>query len=104
MKRMLAYAVGPLRRSRLSTILLFWALASGNWACEDACVALSKKICRCEATEAQQRACIQRVDSEASQQPSPTTEELEACQQFLDSCTCDKLEAGQFTACGLARQ
>ena len=69
--------------------------------CDNACTELNNKRCRCERTEAEQRACLQRVDS-LSGGRDLTTEELETCERLLDTCTCEAMAMGNIKACGLA--
>ena len=58
------------RRPTMSRSLIVFAFLSiGSLVgagCSDPCVELSRKICRCEPTEATQQACLRRVDAEAA--------------------------------------
>lgn len=88
----------------VAQLLALAALSTQVAACDDACLALSKEICRCESTQLAQQACIQRVENEASQAPdgTPTVKQKERCTELIDSCNCDALAAGDLEACGLA--
>ncbi|OGQ77681.1 MAG: hypothetical protein A2289_06350 [Deltaproteobacteria bacterium RIFOXYA12_FULL_58_15] len=89
---------------RWTQILLFVAIASAAVpACDDPCLELSRDICRCERTEYDQQACIQRVEAVALE-AEPTGGEEECCAQLRESCTCDGLAAGDLAACGLAQE
>lgn len=69
-------------------------------ACGDPCVDLSKKICRCEKSDALQQACLQNVDDQAGTLEASDAEN-ERCSELLDTCTCAKLADGKLEACGL---
>ncbi len=92
-------------RQRLAIAVLgvVWATLS---SCANPCVDLSKKICRCEEGDSRQQACIDRVTQEADNLPAdeqPTQAEENRCAELEKSCTCKKLDAGDFAACGLTR-
>ena len=74
-------------------------------ACGHPCTDLSNTICNCEKTESAQQACQQRVKAENDATP-PSDSQEKCCQDILDrnSCTCDKLAAGDLAACGLTEQ
>lgn len=69
-------------------------------ACDDPCVDLAKKICRCSETQTEQQACIQRVDADAAEREA-SADERERCADLLDACTCKALAQGELAACGL---
>ena len=75
-------------------------------ACGDPCLDLSKKICMCEASERQQRACIQRIKREADFQPATETQNNQCTNLLTTTCQgadlCDRLAAGDLAACGLS--
>lgn len=89
------------RATAVTALALVACLGLPATGCEDACVELSKVVCKCEPTEAEQRACTQRVDNEAANETT-TDAEKERCETLLDECDCDKLEQGDLAACGLA--
>jgi hypothetical protein len=68
-------------------------------ACGDPCVDLSKKVCSCERTAAEQQACSQRVDNDTVE---ATNKQKDVCTEHLDTCSCEALARGELTACGLA--
>lgn len=69
-------------------------------SCDDPCVDLAKKICRCSETQTEQQACIQRVDADAGEREA-SAEEQEVCADLIDTCTCKALAQGELAACGL---
>ena len=71
--------------------------------CGDPCLQLSRDICRCERTEFEQQACIQRVEAAALDVDLSAGQE-DCCADLRDSCTCDRLAAGDLAACGLAQE
>lgn len=88
----------PARLPWLVTALFTLAVVT---ACSDPCVDLSEKVCRCERTEVEQRACIQRVNDEAGLRDT-TTAQQDRCSELLDGCTCEALADGDLARCGLA--
>lgn len=84
--------------AQLSAVIL--AAFLGAAGCDPPCVALAKEVCRCEATEREQRACIERVEDDASAREA-TDEESARCEELLDTCSCERLDAGDLAACGL---
>lgn len=71
--------------------------------CDDSCVDLSQQICRCESTQTGQAACLQRLDGRVASR-TPTANELEQCNELLDTCNCDALANGDYQACGLSEE
>ena len=82
------------------TVLLAILLNTG---CGSPCGDLSKKICGCKTTTPEQQACTQNVDSQSGA-VHITSAQQDTCSQLLDTCTCDKLQSGDFAACGLAKE
>ena len=82
-------------------VLSFVAAAA---ACKDPCVKLAEKICRCEPTDAIQRACVARVGSESGIRKASDSE-ARACRAILDggTCSCDALADGNLEGCGLSQ-
>lgn len=89
-------SVGALLRC-VAGLAFFTCISAG---CDDACVALSEEICRCRPTEFQQQQCISRISDLASTE-SPSSTQRQRCEDLLDTCTCDALEAGDVSQCGL---
>ncbi len=71
--------------------------------CDDPCVELSRQRCDCERNETAQRACRQRVD-ETEPTRDATQAEFDCCSRLLDTCTCERLAAGDLAACGVAQE
>jgi hypothetical protein len=69
----------------------------------DPCQRLAYRICGCELTQSQQRAC--ETDRIQQQQDSvtPTAEEAEVCSQALTTCTCEALDQNRTDLCGFSR-
>ena len=80
-------------------LILSAALLAG---CGDPCTDLSKRICKCKPTAIEQQACTQSISD--STRTTATSAEQEICSNLLDSCTCQKLKAGDLAACGLAEE
>ncbi|MEL6187562.1 MAG: hypothetical protein AAFU79_23330 [Myxococcota bacterium] len=74
----------------------------GTAACDGPCRTLAERVCTCEFNAREQASCFQEIDTNGNVR-MPTPEEDEACMAFLDSCTCEALEAEQFAACGLTK-
>ncbi len=87
----------------LGLILLAGSAAGLLAGCGNACVELSKKVCRCKPTEAQQHACVRRVENDADVDP-PSDAQQEQCEDLIDGCNCKKLASGNLAACGLATE
>jgi hypothetical protein len=73
---------------------------SGAGACQDPCVELAQRICNCESTALERRACIS--DRVTSQQGSVvvTDADREVCVAKLDTCSCAALDKNDLDACG----
>jgi hypothetical protein len=69
--------------------------------CKSACQELADNICACEMTAAARQTCEVRVKADAESK-SPSDAEEKACEGLIDQCSCDKLAAGDYQACGLA--
>jgi hypothetical protein len=76
--------------------------ALGAIGCTDDCQALSEDICFCQATQAAQQACIQRITTQSST-IKPTATQRKHCAEILDAgtCKCTALAKGDYAACGL---
>ncbi|MBN2497722.1 MAG: hypothetical protein JXR96_24220 [Deltaproteobacteria bacterium] len=74
-----------------------------SWGCGSACRDLANKVCDCQPTRAKKERCEIAV-SVADDNLDASDAEEEACQQILDSgsCTCDAVLTGDLAACGLA--
>lgn len=79
----------------------FGALAA---SCQDPCVTLAERICNCEPTANERRACI--TDRVTNQQGvvEVSDGDRDLCQQILDdnTCTCAALDQNDLAACGFA--
>ena len=74
--------------------------------CGNPCLDVAKQICRCKATEYEQRQCVRSVTAEADANESPTQTETDQCSELLaTTCTgddiCERLDNGEISACGL---
>ncbi len=80
------------------------AIAGLGTGCQDPCVTLAERICNCEATANERRACI--TNRVTNQQGSVEVSEpdREFCQSVLDNgeCTCAALDNNNLAACGFA--
>ncbi len=75
-------------------------------SCGNPCLDVAKQVCRCKATEYEQRDCVRNVTAAAGAKDSPSTEETEQCSELLSStCSgddvCERLADGDLAACGL---
>ncbi|MCK5688840.1 hypothetical protein KAI87_06195, partial [Myxococcota bacterium] len=75
--------------SILATLILFSAVLP---SCTGPCKALAEMQCECDENEATRNSCLQQVDTK-SEEVDPTDQEKEECEELMDSCTCEKLEA-----------
>ena len=86
----------------LLAALLTLSLAAAGSGCKDACDELSDLICDCEPNSTEQASCRETVKSmKATRTPSP--DELQYCEDHLESCTCDSIEDGNLIACGIGK-
>lgn len=94
---------------------LWMALALLQVGCGNPCRDLSEKICQCLPTAERRTQCVSQINVLAGQwnsnpnSPSHAAGDQEAagqrrCMQLLETCTCDKLQAGDLAACGLANE
>ena len=85
-------------------VSLFVALGGVLAGCPDPCVVLAERICNCEATAGERRACI--ADRVTNQQSAITVDEAdrEFCSSKLDGCSCQALDNNDFAACGFANE
>ncbi len=78
-------------------------LALAFYACNGPCESLADKICSCRPNQSEEQGCLQDVKT-AMSHFSPTTSEDEFCDQKLDTCDCEALEAEQYDLCGLTKE
>ena len=81
----------------LAALLMLAALLNG--ACSSPCDELASTICGCEKTTDRRDACKKTFVT--GNPVSISSKRQDVCSKYLDSCTCDALDAGQFEACGL---
>jgi hypothetical protein len=69
-------------------------------ACQDPCVELAQRICNCESTALERRACI--ADRITSQQGRIVIGDAdrELCIARLETCSCAALDENNLDACG----
>ena len=84
----------------LAGLLVLAAFISG--ACSSPCDELASTICGCERTTDQQAACRQTFIT--GNPVGISSKRQDVCDKYLDSCTCDAIDAGNFAACGLANE
>ena len=77
-------------------------MALGTAGCDEPCRVLADQVCECEPSEARQNACKSNVSDRAADTKVSEAEQ-ERCSELLDTCTCERLEEGDWAACGLAR-
>jgi len=90
------------RRLLLAAVL---GLLSGA-GCNNACYNLAKTICQCEPTSNSIAVCNNQV-AVRNGIASPTSEDLQRCQNLLNVCDCRSLQSQSLAAkvsCGLARE
>jgi hypothetical protein len=78
-----------------------------GWAagCGDPCRDLSLKVCDCKLTPALVQQCISRVNTQAAQRKGKAgSAAASTCAAKIDGCSCEKLIAGDGSACGLSRE
>ena len=92
---------------RLLEIMIIFVFGLGSLfvvsGCGSACKDLANKICDCQTTRAKEDRCRINIDA-AADNFDLSDEEENRCQEILDSgyCTCEALEVGAYSACGLS--
>lgn len=93
-----------MQRSVVVVTAFVGAFASlvGLAGCQDPCVTLAERICNCEATADERRACI--ADRITNQQNTVKVDDAdrEVCTGALDTCTCAALDQNNLAACGFS--
>jgi len=89
------------RQAFLAIVAAVVAVALGT-GCQDPCVALAERICNCEATADQRRACI--ADRVTNQQGTVEVDDddRDFCTDKLETCTCAALDQNDLASCGFA--
>ena len=87
-------------RGAVAALLVLAALAAG--ACTEPCDELAGRICNCENTADRRSACKQTFIS--GNPVSISGKRQDACDKYLDTCSCEALDAGNFAACGLSHE
>jgi hypothetical protein len=91
-----------MKRFLLGTALAACVALAG---CNNSCQTLSNNICECSPTQSAQQNC-QAEASIANGTATLTTDDLNRCNAFVNSCDCRMLATGSYAAkvaCGLAR-
>ena len=79
--------------------LCLCTVAGFGVGCPDPCVQLAERICNCEASELERRACrTERITNQSSIESDD--DDLEFCAKKLDTCDCAALDADDLDACG----
>ncbi len=99
----MALASVPMKSGTLVIILSSVLALMLCVGCGSACNDLAHKICNCQPTRAKKDRCNISINSVANNF-NISDEEESRCQSILDSgrCTCEALDAGDFSACGLS--
>ena len=88
---------------RMACVLLAGTLALAT--CGHPCRDLSDTVCRCAQTAELETRCIRQVRALASQdRHGDDAASTQKCAALLETCTCERLAAGDLAACGLATQ
>jgi hypothetical protein len=89
---------------RVVVVVIAGLVAALGSGCQDPCVTLAERICNCEKTADERRACI--TDRVSNQQSSVEVSDADRafCQAILDdgTCTCAALDENDLAACGFA--
>ena len=90
---------------RIERVLAGLAIASALLlgACSNPCRALSDQICDCKPNQPEQSACRERVRLSENELDEVTEAQAQACEQHLDTCTCEAVDDGDLAACGLSK-
>jgi hypothetical protein len=91
----------------MTRLILGTALAAGLAlaGCNNSCQTLANNICECSATQAAQQNCEAEA-SIANGTATLSNDDLDRCNNLVNSCDCRMLASGSFAAkvaCGLAR-
>ncbi len=80
-------------------------------ACDDPCKTLAKRICNCEPTNVDRRACEQdRITNQEGGGPFQkskieiTDADREVCAQKLETCDCQAVDQNDLEKCGFVRE
>src|SRR3954468_469640 len=86
------------------TLLAALGLTGLGMGCQDPCVTLAERICNCEATADERRACIANRITNQQSSVEVSDADREFCQQIVDAntCTCAALDENNLAACGFA--
>lgn len=87
----------------LQRLALVWALIAPLAACGDPCRDLSDTVCNCMPSRQEQQACRKRVHALAAQNSDLSRDAKATCSELLQTCSCEALAQGDFSACGLAQ-
>lgn len=95
---------GRAARSGLALALAALAAAAFGAGCQDPCVTLAERICNCEATADERRACITNRVTNQQGSVEVSDDDRAFCQSVLDTgeCTCAALDQNNLAACGFA--
>jgi hypothetical protein len=85
---------------KLSVLLAPLVAALVGTGCADPCVQLAERICGCEPTDVERRAC--RADRITGQSGRVETDEAEAafCAEKLETCDCRAIDENDLEKCG----
>jgi hypothetical protein len=75
-------------------------LGTGLLGCQDPCVQLANRICNCEPTPSDRRACQQERITNQQSKIELDDADRTVCQAKLETCTCDALDENDLEACG----
>ena len=81
--------------------LLSGGLLSG---CQDPCVTLAERICKCETTAEQRRGCIANRVTNQQSTVEVDDPDRKFCIEKLTSCSCAALDRNDLDACGFANK
>jgi hypothetical protein len=80
--------------------LLVVGLVALGGGCQDPCVALAERICNCEPTPTDRRACRQERITNQQSKIEVTDADREVCTAALDTCDCRALDENDLEKCG----
>ena len=85
-------------------VLPFGFVAAATAGCADPCVTLAARICNCEATTNERRACI--ANRITNQQGALVVDDADRafCEAKLEGCSCAALDTNELDSCGLANE
>lgn len=84
-----------------SLVWLLWVVSCAlGVGCQDPCVQLAQRICNCEPTTSDRRACQQERITNQQSKIEIDEADRDVCQAKLETCDCKALDENDLDKCG----